>query len=97
LRTPDGWRSIGTGSEHSEYSGGPSAGAKWGYIAGALIGMVSFAAGMLLEFFGDCPPGYPCHEGEGRSFLLIILVSLLLALASGTLVRRLVNGASRGD
>jgi hypothetical protein len=83
--------------ERSEYSGGTSVGAKCGFVVGVLVGIISLAVGLFLSFFGDCPPGAPCHDGEGRRFLLVIFVSLLLAGATGAIVRWAVNDASRGN
>jgi hypothetical protein len=81
--------------ERSGYSGGTSRGSKWGYGVGFLATLLTFGVGMMFEFFGDCPPGAPCHAGEGRRFLMVVALALVLGSVVGLGVRRLVNGPRR--
>lgn len=82
--------------EQTGYSGGTSRGTKWGYAVGFLATTLTFGVGTFFEFIGDCPPGAPCHDGDGGRFLMVIAMALILGAALALGVRRLVNGLERG-
>ena len=70
------------------YEGGWSRADRWGCAATAVVGLPIFGSLLLVDALGDCAPDTACRKGF---LLMVLLPSLVVASATGLLVKFLVK------
>ena len=79
------------------YDSGTTRGSKWGCGCGSVVFLATFGAGEFILFFGDCLADAACQKGQGLRWLILLIITGLIAISAGLGLRRLVNRNRRSD